>query len=67
MGDAGCRNVRYFIPRIQKITLLTLRVLNFSGTIMVQFKSKLSLNKTKYPCQDNITHGSCLCKNSYKF
>jgi hypothetical protein len=33
---------------------------------MVQFKNKLSLNKTKYPYQDNITHGSCLCKNSYK-
>ena len=42
------------------------RVLNFSGTIMVQFKAKYRKIKQRYPYQDNITHGSCLYKNSYK-
>ncbi len=43
------------------------RVLNFSGTIMVQFKANYRKIKQSIINQDNITHGSCLCKNSYKF
>jgi hypothetical protein len=39
------------------------RVLNFSGTIMVQFKANYRKIKQRYPYQDNITHGSCLHKN----
>jgi len=32
---------------------------------MVQFKT--DYRKTKYPYKDNITHGSCLYKNSRNF
>ena len=42
------------------------RVLNLDGTIMVQFKANYRKTKQSILNQDNITHGSCLCKNSYK-